>query len=226
MEKQEIDQLYHLLRVACNDLALDTDESEEQRTALLGIIRHLLQGSDYLGLVQYCAYYGEQFLVRPTYEAMVHKGWKPTRIVDLGAGLGWLSRGLSLLYGASVTSTLTVDKRPWGAIDLLANLETPSGIQQVLSVLRDKDVIVMSDLLHCLDNAEEILYTFSRWPMAILEYCPATLEHAYSYCFQLERYGASFLPQPNLIQMLHEVGRPVETVNLEPYILTLIDPEQ
>lgn len=224
MEKQELDRFYHLLRVASNDLALDTDESKEQRTALLGIIGHVLQGSDYLGLVQYSAYYGEQFLVRPTYDAMVHKGWKPTRIVDLGAGLGWLSRGLRLLYGAGVTSTLTVDKRPWGTIDLLANLETASGIQQVLSVLRDKDVIVMSDLLHCLNNPEEILFTFSKWPMAILEYCPANQEYAQSYCFQLQRYGAVFLPQLYLIQMLHGVGRPVETVNLEPYILTLIDP--
>jgi hypothetical protein len=226
MEKQELDNLYHLLRVASNDLALDTDEFKEQRTALLGIVRHLLQGSDYLGLIQYSAYYGEQFLVRPTYEAMVHKGWKPTRIVDLGAGLGWLSRGLSLLYGASVTSTLTVDKRSWGAIDLPANLETSDGIWQVISTLKDKDVIVMSDLLHCLNNPREILSAFSKWPMAILEYCSARSEYAYSYCFQLERYGASFLPQSNLIQMLHEVGRPVETVNLEPYILTLIDPEQ
>ena len=96
MKKEDLDQLYHLLRVVSNDAANHKDV--ELSSVVFGMCKHLLCGGDYLSLIQYCAYYGENFLLEPTFKAIVATKWVPLRIVEFGAGLGWLGRGLSLIH--------------------------------------------------------------------------------------------------------------------------------
>ncbi len=221
MEREQIDMLYHLLREVSNEG--DRQVSTEITDAIYGLAGHLLGGKDYLRLVQYCRYYGEKFLIQPAYEAILEKGWQPTRFVELGAGLGWLCRGLASRF--RIAGVLTVDKRPWMAIDVLADLELGSGLLKVDEQLEAGDIIVMSDFLHCVENPEGILRAFPEYPMAILEYAPTNEDYISSYTAQLKRYGGNPIPSGTLEDMLHRVGRKTDIQDLDPYILILIDKE-
>lgn len=227
MEKQEIDQLYHLLRRVSNifeDKKLSTKTCltpQEQINVVYGLCRHLLAGGDYSALVQYSQYYGESYLLSPTFQAIKATGWQPKRIVEFGAGLGWLARGLSAKFG--MLPTLFVDKRPWPLINLVADLETQEGVDKVLNELEDGDLIVSCDLLHCLEDPQQAMADFAEWPMAMLEYCPSSEELKGSYSTQIRRYGAcplTFYPELKDI-FPNRVNR---TISIDPYVLILVDP--
>lgn len=223
MSKEQIDELYHLLRVASNE-GRDVLQAFPTQQLILGLARHLLAGGDYSALIQYSAFYGEKFLLDPTFEAIHGKDWKPSRIVEFGAGLGWLGRGLAAKL--NFLPTLFVDKRQWAMIDIVADLELGSGILKVDEQLREGDVIVMSDFLHCVENPEGILRAFSRYPVAALEYSPTNIDAADSYTEQLSRYGGNPIAPDVMITMLLSLGRKVDVKDLEPYILILIDKEE
>jgi len=222
LDKQDMDQLYHLLRCASN--AAFTEKAPELTNNVYNIAKHLLAGGDYLALIQYCAYYGEKYLLQPTCEAVLERGWNSGRVVEFGAGLGWLGRGLAAKLG--YLPTLFVDKRHWAMIDLVADLETPAGVTAVLDRLNDTDVIVMSDFLHCVENPARILGVFCKWPMAILEYMPTNKDYASSYEDQLARYGGNPIDAAALSGMLANLGRKTDIKDLEPHVLILIDKEE
>jgi len=227
MEKQEIDQLYHLLRQASNiseDHKINTKTCltpQEQVDVFYGLCRHLLAGGDYSALVKFSQFYGSSYLVEPTFNAIKTVGWQPKRIVEFGAGLGWLARGLSARFG--MMPYLLVDKRPWPLIDLVADLETKEGRDLILNALREDDLIVACDLIHCLDDPNEIMDDFSSWPTIILEYYPVNEEFKESYSLQIHRYGAYPLTS---IRQLEDVfpNRTSCTTDIDPYILMLVDP--
>jgi len=226
LKKQEIDQLYHLLRQASNiseDYRINTKACltpQEQINVIYGLCRHLLAGGDYSALVQYSQFYGLSYLLEPTFQAIKSIGWQPKRIVDFGAGLGWLGRGLAAKFG--LLPTLFVDKRPWSLINLVADLETQEGIDAVLNELSDGDLIVSCDLLHCLEDPQQEMADFSGWPMAMLEYYPTNQEFKKSYSLQIHRYGACSLTYPELKDVFPD--RVSRTIPIDPYILMLVDP--
>lgn len=222
MRKDQIDELYYLLRETSNEG--HRQQSTEITDAMYGLAGHLLAGRDYLRLVQYSKYYGDKFLLEPTYEAIRRRGWVPERFVDLGAGLGWLGRGLASKF--KIASILSVDKRRWAVIDVLADLETPKGIRELQELLKEGDIIVMSDFLHCVENPHEILTAFSEHPMAVLEYSSTNPDYARNYRDQLERYGGDYIDPEELTRMLSDLGRTVDIEDLDPYILVLIDPKR
>lgn len=221
MNKEQIDELCHILRCASNEKRDDLQIFPTQHL-ILGLARHLLAGGDYEALVQFSAYYGERFLLQLTYEAIHKKGWKPLRIVELGAGLGWMGRGLAAKLG--FLPALFTDKRQWAMIDVVADLETENGRTKVLTALKEGDLLVMSDLLHCLDNPKEVMSYFSRWPAAILEYCPTNTNYAESYSTQITRYGATPIMPEEFEDMFP--GRKVDIADLDPYCLFLVDKEE
>ncbi len=222
MNRTEIDELYHLLRYVSNEAA--NNKSPEIASIIYGMSKHLLAGGDYLSLVQYCAYYGENYLLEPTFTSIHSKNWKPKRIVELGAGLGWLGRGLAVRF--DLIPTLFVDKRQWAMIDLVADLETSAGLLKVQECLREGDLIVMSDFLHCVENPMSILTAFSKYPIAILEYLPSDFRYSSSYKEQLGRYGGNPQSTEELIVGLSgRLDRKVATRSIGPYVLTLIDKE-
>lgn len=221
MNKPQIDELYHLLRVASNESKSDIRYFSTQHL-IYGLARHLLAGGDYLSLIQYSSWYGQEFLVGPTCEAIKGTGWKTGRIVEFGAGLSWLGRALASKLG--FLPTLFIDKRQWVLIDIVADLETEQGLNKVLSATKEGDLIVAADLLHCLDDPKSIMSHFSTWPMAILEYCPRKKECADSYSTQIKRYGATPIEPGNFAGMFS--GRKVDIVDMDPYILLLVEAEK
>jgi len=227
MEKEQLDDLYHLLRVASNTVEKTTIDLKtgftphEEVNILYGLCRHLLVGGDYDALIQFSQYYGMQFLLEPTYEAIKEKGWKPGRVVELGAGLGWLGRGLAAKLG--FLPALFVDKRPWVLIDVVADLETNAGREEVLNQMKPGDLVVMSDFLHCVVSPEKILETFSQVPIAALEYLPVDPDYRDSYKTQLKRHGAVSLDYEFVEDMLASLVRKVDIVDMDPYVLMLID---
>ncbi|GAH60696.1 unnamed protein product, partial [marine sediment metagenome] len=119
---------------------------------------------------------------------------------------------------------LFVDKRMWALTDLIADLETDQGLEEILTVMKDSDLIVMADLLHCLDDPKGIMSQFSKWPMAILEYCPTNMDYASSYSTQIKRYGAASIEPESFAGMFP--GRKVDIIDMDPYILLLVGGEQ
>lgn len=219
MNKAQYDQLYHLLREASN-----TCDSYEL-VGIKGLVDHLFGGGDYLRLIQYSELYGEKFLVEPTYNHLVHFGMKPKRIVEFGAGLGWLSRGLAVKFG--IADTLTVDKRPWCGIDIHASLESIEGISTVRRQLKDGDLIVMADFLHCVSNPLGILRVFDRFPMAALEYLSGWPDYYRSFVDQVKRYGVAPLDIGQLTSMFNTIPTSkVDIVSINPYILVMSIPAE
>lgn len=257
MYKDQVDELYHLLRLASNMAAVPrynnataklihlfkeptstTDEyavnsktgltRDEEIGIFCGLSRHLLAGGDYSALIKYSQYYGTRFLIEPAYKHIVSHLYrrseihKPKRIVELGAGLGWLGRGLAGKFG--LLPTLFIDKRPWTFINIVADLETEKGKSLVLSSLQEDDLIVMSDFLHCVDadSLDDILIMLAPWNKAILEYYPRNNpEWMDSYIEQITRYGADIFI-PDSIEMIF---RGVNIIDISPYILMLVEKE-
>lgn len=227
MKKQDIEQLYHLLRVVSNasgERKVDQMTGlspHEQVDVIYGLCRHLLAGGDYSALVRFSQFYGESFLVEPTFNAIKNYGWQPERVVEFGAGLGWLARGLSARLG--MTPCLFVDKRPWPLIDLVADLETEEGREEVLAELKEGDLIVACELVHCLDYPKEVMSDFASWPTAIIEYYPDDASWRESYSAQTARYGASHIMSARALGNVFS-GRTTTTINIAPFILMLVDP--
>ena len=178
----EHDNLYHYLR------RLAVDGSDEEINAVINLINHLLGGGDYQALTQYERFYGLEFIAEPVFNLIKEKDWVYTRVVELGAGTGWLSRYIASKSG--MLPVFTVDKRPWARIDLVANLETEEGVEALFGELRPGDLIVMCEFLHCVDGSDTLLNVLSGWNRLILERVPKDPAHKDSFESQLIRFGA------------------------------------
>ncbi len=220
MNRQQIDQLYHLLRVASNE-GKDPAQAFSTQQLVYGLAHHLLAGGDYQALIQYSAFYGEKFLLEPTCTAVGDTEWEFDRVVEFGAGFQWLGRGLANEF--DLLPTLFVDKRPWTLIDVVADLETPEGRENILSYMHPNDLIVMSDVLHCLNNPKEVMSAFSEWPLVVLEYCPKHNDYRYSYSEQIGRCGAKFIEPRDYSAMFS--SRRIVSKDLDPYVLLLVEAE-
>ena len=220
MDREQTDELYHLLRTVSNDAA---GGDRNQNDAVIWLAEHVLEGGYYLGLIKYSAFYGEKFLLQPTYEAIRNTEWKFNRIVELGAGLGWLGRGLASKF--KIADVITVDKRLWGAINLSVDLEAGNGKLAVDEVLREGDLIVMSDFLHCVVNPVAILNAFPGYPMAVLEYMSTNELFAGSFNKQLKRFGGNPISAEEMLGIVKSTGRYTTIMNFDPYVLILIDKE-
>jgi hypothetical protein len=222
LKKPEIDQLYHLLRQASNiSEKQGSYDPDEQMSILYGMCRHLLAGGDYLALVQFSQFYGLNFLLDPVFNVIRKQDWHIKRIVEFGAGLGWLGRGLSAKLG--MLPLLSVDKRPWTQINLVADMEMEEDRSDVFRAMKDGDLIVACDFLHCLDCPHEVMADFDRWPTAILEYRPTSKAFAESYYQQITRYGALSLESAVLLGQIFP-GRKSQMIDLDPHVLLLVEP--
>ncbi len=209
----DYDQLYHLLRHASNTCNVD------ELSTLQGLVSHLFTGGDYLGLARFLAFYGRKYLADGVYSEMVDAGITPTRIVEFGAGLGWLSNSLASCF--KIDKTLTIDKRAWIGTDMIADMETRRGLEAVHRQLTEGDVIVMSEFIHCVNNPKEITSLFREWPMVILEYCPSSGAYVESYRKQITRYGATYMGPDTLAEMFRNVpGKVIRCIRNHIVIVT------
>lgn len=190
MDKDYVDELYHQLRL------LYLQGTAQEKEAVQGIVSHLTQPNrsqgDYNGLLRFLSWYGESFLLNRVYDAMTACKLKCERIVELGCGFAWLGRGLARLAGG--LPTLFVDKRQFTFVDVVADIETKNGTRRVLDEMKPNDLIVMSELLHCLDNPRKTLEPFLRWPVVAVEYLPAIHKYRESYDAQISEFGCTPIP--------------------------------
>jgi len=214
MIKEDIDNLYHLMRVASNG-------TQEEVEVFNGLARHLFTGGDYLSLVQFSAFYGRKFLVEPVCKALREVGWPFSRIIEFGAGLGWLGRGISAGFG--LVPCIFVDKRPWTLTDRVLNLESKDGRYAMVKEMQEGDLIVMADFLHCVVDPKAVMAPFSGWRKAVLEYCPRNSAYRDSYHTQIGRYGANYIEPEGLLKLFP--AESVRAVDLDPYVLLLVDKE-
>lgn len=181
MDKAFIDELYHNLRELC------VTDDIPQKEAVAGIVSHLAQPQgDYPGLLRFLNYYGEMYVLPSVLKLLSSSGNLFTRVVELGAGFGWLGRGISNAFSVP---PIFVDKRQYTLIDIVADIETKNGAKRVLDELEEGDLIVMSELLHCLDEPKRILKPFSEWPMLVVEYFPESISYRTSYNAQVGQFG-------------------------------------
>jgi len=218
LTSEQYDELYHLLRLISNI------GDPEETGAVNDLISHILGGGDYWGLINYSAYYGHRFIAADAVKAIKETGWDFSRIVELGAGLGWFGAEISARY--AMLPVVTVDKRTWPSVTMVADLETEVGLEMLASELRPTDLIVMCDFLHCIDDPQELLVRLNTWPLAILEYYPEKSSRRLSYSIQIARYGATPLSSVDFSGMLFPEGREVKRVHIEPYELMLVEPEK
>lgn len=219
MDKPYIDELYHQLR-----LLYITDDIP-QKEAIMGLVSHLTKPSktqgDYVGLLRFLTYYGEQFLLKKVYKAILLCNLRCERVVDLGAGFGWLGRGISNLAGG--LPNLFVDKRQWPLVDVVADVETQSGRERVLDELKPNDLIVMGELLHCLEDPAKALQPFSRWPMVAVEYYPEHKEnHRDSYETQIKWFNCT--PIPNIGDIFTSIGMKCRLFHTQPHVVAVAEP--
>ena len=187
MDRNEVDQLYHHLRT------LRLQGSYEQKQAVRGITLHLTsEAGDYPELLTFLDYYGRVYLLPKVVKALqTHKNFfQFDHIVEIGAGTGWLGRGLTTILELESLAVL-VDKRQFTLIDIVADVETPQGQARVCDELRPNDLIVMSEALHCFSNPRNVIKRFESWPMVVIEYSPINISYKTSYEKQLSLYGAS-----------------------------------
>lgn len=214
MDRRFIDALYHELRLLCV-----TDDSI-QKEAMAGIASHLTnpQG-DYPGLLRFLSYYGGSYTLPPVIEHLrsAARTFVFSRVVELGAGFGWLGRGISRAFD---TPAVFCDKRQWTLIDVVADIETKNGIKRVLDELREGDLIVMSELIHCLENPRKTLRPFTRWPMLVVEYMPSNSAYLNSYNAQVAKFGCK--PVSDIRDVFPD-GK-VITALADPYKMWLILP--
>lgn len=184
MKEQELDQLYHLLRVCSNS------PDEQERACMWGLCKHLFGGSDYLALVQYAAMYGEKHVLPRAVELLKTLEYIPSRIIDLGAGLGWLGRGLANEFGIKHVS---VDKRGWVLIDHVIDIEHPSGLEKFKELLVPGCLVTMCDVLHCLDKRTimQLGDALSHHDSLVIEYSPRVKSHMESFRLQTCRFGSN-----------------------------------
>ena len=202
MESRNIDELYHQLRL------VSLDDPETQR-AIRSLCNHLT-GYSYEGLLEYSHWYGEKYTLPSVIKVL--EAWrdpirerKYTRVVDLGAGSGWLGLGLSRYLDVPV---IGVDKREWAGITFKVDLERTSGLTQLTMILRPDDLLVMCDFLHCLDRPSLILKVLNPWDMLILEYGGlAKTAHTNSYTQQIKKYGANPISWEQIYSILVDLRR-------------------
>lgn len=226
MNKEEVDELYHLLRKASNDMSMGTNPDPitgltpaEEGSRILGLTRHLLGGGDYPALVQFLQMYGEKYLIEPVANYVLLWGKRPERIVELGAGLGWLTRGVSRIL--KVDRTLTIDKRAWSLTDVVLDLETDYGVKKLLALLKEGDFIFMCDFLHCIEDPNQFLTMLNKWNLVVVEYCPQREDYGLSYSAQLSRYGARAFSVDEMEALAP--GRPKHLMEIEPYRIYLFE---
>jgi len=229
LTQQEVDVVYHVLRKA----SLSCDDWP----AIDSLACHLFMGPKYEQLCDYLSWYGSKFIYpafKEELDRVLNGMWSHrtfSRVADLGAGRGWLGGLLSIDYGKR---TLFVDKRDLvepSRLNYYANgsavpnmmmeldVETDSGLDFLERELQSSDLLVMCDVLHCIDDWAELLVRLSkRCDIAILEYTsPDNPQMAESYYRQLSKYGAQPMSSTRLESAVKVMFEESVMVDRHPY---------
>lgn len=207
--QQEWDAFYHVLRKV--SVSKDLDE----QVAATALTAHLTsRGGNYAALLDFLAFYGTRFIAPRVKEQLrsFDTGFRPRRIVEIGAGIGWLGRELGEFYEAEV---LLIDKRPWTPDTVVIDVEAINGMDTLLKVLNEGDLVVCCELIHCLEESKqiELLRKLTTFPTLIVEY-DFGHEYSESYLEQISSLGASRFAHSNIAAQ-----NPVFTRKIPPYVM-------
>ena len=187
--EKDVGEFYHITRKLSNHKRSDVLDE-----AISGIYKHLMSGPDYDGLLKFLEFYSTSYLADPINNILKNHKWiNYDRVYDLGAGRGWLGKCVAEINQSELIS---VDKRDWSltnqySTDWILNLEDPYSIGKLVGGLDPaNDLVCMSEFLHCINNAKELLEALVPFPLLIVEYIGRTEEHFSSYKKQLARYSA------------------------------------
>jgi hypothetical protein len=224
MEKEQVDQLYHLLRQLSNEAAdpsttvdkLSQLTISEEAAAIKGLINHL-DKSNYPQLLSFSAVYGIKYILPAVAEIIKQNDVQVNRFLDVGCGNGWLGINLSLRFNKS---HVLIDKRRHRFDTIPLNLETPKDMEAFKSMLEDYDVITMCDFLHCVDDPKYILDSIPNNNIVVIEYIPSEESYMDSYKTQLTRYGASSFTHEELCDILYP--RVLDIIDADPYEIFLL----
>jgi len=192
-ERSIIDQVYHSLRVANTELSIDAVE------ALGQMARHLLsKDGDYPALLNFLTYYGNRYILDDVVGAI--KGLRFDRIVELGAGTGWLSSGLGKEYGVD---TIQTDSRKWPGIEWVVDVETTDGLAILTRNLKSTDLVIMCDVIHCINVEKrlDLMDCLSNNDAVILEYLPERISFMRSYSKQIRAKGCAPVNRDDMLSI-------------------------
>jgi len=190
-----IDQVYHSLRVANTELPIDAVE------ALGRIAHHLLsKDGDYPALLDFLSYYGTKYLSADILSAVACSRIQFERVVELGCGSGWTSNVISTRYGVP---RLKTDNRQWSKDIVVIDLENVNGITHFKEMLVPNDLIVLSDVIHCLNlpTRSKLLYELIDYDVLVLEYLPERTTYTKSYSKQIRSKGCVPVNRRDMMQL-------------------------
>ena len=223
--QRDIDEYYHLLRKFSNYAADNgrafvppTDLMKYERVEVLrGLSDHLLKGGDYNALIRFSQLYGTENILPRVVEAIESRGWSPRRVIDIGCGLGWLGRGISSYFSISKVS---IDKRRWPLVDKVLDVDTDNGLDELLKLTEDDDVLVGCEFLHCLERPFTFVDSTRMLNRIFIEYSPLSHKMLNSYNEQIKRFGCTVVDM-NELHAKYNMSSSV--VGCDPFKILVID---
>ena len=192
---------------------------EETRRILFGLCNHLLQGPDYDKLATFLAWYQEKFFTNKVINYLSMRGWKINRVLDVGSGKSSLGKSIGESFGVEV---ITVDKRREFEPKWVLDIENVYHRGILKDNIKENDLLVFSQLWHCIENPREILseLSFSYW--AVIEPDIDDLLFGKSWKEQLELFGCNPLTKGEIIEIFNSCGKEAQVIPLGgSYILVL-----
>ena len=186
MNEESIDQLYSNLRY------LSYTEEPEWKKAISDLTNYLLGDGHYESLVNFESQYGKYFLLPHFINIACRMEASIRRVVDLGCGLGWLGDGLHKALDLELPPLL-VDKRPWTKDCFIFDLEQEDLCKLFDEYIKEDDLIVCSELIHCLDNVSKLrlIDTIKNYSFIICEFGCSDRRLAETYDHQCILKGCS-----------------------------------
>ena len=208
-ERVIIDAIYHQLRTA------NTDVSSEGKVALERMARHLLsEDGEYPALLDFLAYYGAKYVLQDVINAIIHEDLKFNRVIELGAGYGWLSEGIGKCFKVDYVKT---DSRGWPGIHRVIDIESVRGLWELSTKLVPTDLVVMSDVIHCLEPEKRVtlMSTLKHNDVVVVEYLPTNTAHMRSFNKQIRAKGCIPVNRDDMMKLAGEkrtvVGYPTSS---------------
>lgn len=200
-------------------MTVNNDDRKKEEVISSDIVKTF---GDYTGARSYLNELGAK-LILPTALSIMDILAPPlefTRVVELGAGFGWMGRGISSYYKLPY---LSVDLSDYAPVDIIADIESPQGQRVITDRLLPLDLIVMSEVIHCLKDPISAMKPFWAWPMVVIEFWPAAISYCPIFNNGEKNYHLGHAPE----KTIHDIfpNSKIRTFSIETHALWVITPK-